>query len=331
MTAESRSPRILILTNMWPEAENPTRGGFVAEQVEDIRGLLPEWGVEVMVIDGRRGRREYLKAIVDLRRRLRDGGYDLVHAHYGLSGAVAAFQRRIPFVVTYHGSDVYIRWQRWLSRWAGRGAAAMIFVSERLRGKYGSATGEVIPCGVDSELFAPGDRQEARERLGIPDEAVVVVFPGDPDRAVKGYPLFQWVLDALPPDLRDRVHELVLTGLSHREVPLRLRAADAVLLTSRYEGAGTVAKEAVACGVPVVSTDVGDVRAVIEGAPGCAVAGTDPEALATALVRAIEPRPPWDGRDHLERLGMDRMSVARRVAEVYRAVLAGNREDLDVG
>lgn len=329
MTERSGPPRISVLTNMWPSEDAPTRGGFVAEQVDDLRRLLSDWSFGVTVIDGRRGRREYLRAILDLRRRARRG-VDLIHAHYGLTGGVAAFQRRVPTVVTYHGSDVYIPWQRRISRWAAASAAANIFVSERLRDRLDVA-GQVIPCGVDTELFAPGDRRRARERLGFSGDEVVVVFPGDPTREVKGYPLFRATLDALPDAVGRRVRELPLTGIDHSDVPLRLQAADAALMTSRYEGAGTVAKEALACGVPVVSTDVGDVRMVIEGAPGCAVVASDATALAAALVRALEPRPSWDGRSRLERLGLDRPSVARRVADVYRAVLAGEREQARAG
>lgn len=312
-------PRISILTNMWPSADAPTRGGFVQEQVEDLRRLLPEWTFEVSVIDGRRGRRDYVRGILDVRRRARSG-VDLIHAHYGLTGGVAAFQRRVPVVVTYHGSDVYIPWQRRISAWAAGSAAANIFVSERLRDRLGGG-GVVIPCGVDPALFAPGDRRQARDRLGMGDDDVVILFPGDPDRDVKGYPLFRAVLDALPDEVRLRVREVKLRGLLHTEVPERLHAADAVLMTSRYEGAGTVAKEAVGCGVPVVSTDVGDVGTVIEGLPGCAVAEAEVDALAAALLDALTPRPAWDGGTRLAELGVDRESVARRVAEVYRSVL----------
>lgn len=331
MTMPDR-PRVLVLTNMWPDAENPTRGGFVAEQVEDVRAVLPDWRFDVMEIDGRKGRAQYLRAIFTLRHRLR-GGYDLVHAHYGLSGLVGAFQRRAPLVVTYHGSDVYIPWQARLSRWAARSAAATIFVSERLRAKLGTGDGSavtaVVPCGVDLEQFTPGSQAEARRQIGLSEDAIVVLFPGDPTRDVKGYPLFRATLAALPAELGDRVVPLVLTGLPHAEVPTRLRAADAVLLTSVYEGAGTVAKEAVACGVPVVSTDVGDVATVVEGLPGCAVAERDPAALADALARAVRTPRGWEGRNRLEALGMDRPAVARRVADVYRAVLDGSGDAED--
>lgn len=321
MTGPRTVPRISILTNMWPTADAPTRGGFVQEQVEDLRRLLPDWSFEVSVIDGRRGRRDYVRGIFDVRRRARTG-VDLIHAHYGLTGGVAAFQRRVPVVVTYHGSDVYIPWQRRISAWAARSAAANIFVSERLRDRLDRGGGAVIPCGVDTELFAPGDRGQARNRLGMADDEIVIVFPGDPDRDVKGYPLFRAVVDALPDEVRQRVREVQLRGLLHEEVPERLHAADAVLMTSRYEGAGTVAKEAVACGVPVVSTDVGDVRMVIEGLPGCAVAEAEAGALAAALLNALTPRAAWDGGARITELGVDRPSVAQRVADVYRSVLA---------
>ena len=312
---------VLVLTNMWPADDAPARGGFVRDQVRDLERLAPDWRFDRLVIDGRRGRAQYLRGILELRRRVRDG-FDLIHAHYGLTGAVAAFQRRAPYVVTFHGSDIHIPWQRRVSRLGGRTAAARIFVSDRLRSAAGAGGDHVIPCGVDLDRFRPGGSMEARRQLGIPEDALVVVFPGDPARPVKNYPLFRAALEALPAALRERLREIPLAGLPPDEVPKRLQAADAVLVTSRYEGAGSVAKEAVACGTPVVSVDVGDIPTVVEGLPGCAIAERDPGALSRALAAALEPRPAWDGRARLSALGVDSESVARRVLAVYRGAMA---------
>jgi len=97
--------KVLAMTAMWPTPENPAFGSFVRSQVEALKYAGVE--VEVLVLQGRPRKLNYLKAPFQLRRRLAaDPTIDLVHAHYGLVGIVARTQFRVPLVVTYHGSDV---------------------------------------------------------------------------------------------------------------------------------------------------------------------------------------------------------------------------------
>ena len=98
--------RVLAVTNMYPTDDEPGFGAFVFEQVDALRRLGIE--VDVLSFDGRRDRTAYLRAVARLREQAR-GGYDVVHAHYGLSGAVAMLQRRVPVVTTFHGSDIFRR------------------------------------------------------------------------------------------------------------------------------------------------------------------------------------------------------------------------------
>ena len=74
-----------------------------------------------------------------------------------------------------------------------------------------------------------------------------------------------------------------------------MNAADAVLLTSLHEGSPNAVKEAMACDVPVVAVDVGDVRERIGDADGCYVAAATPEALADKLLLVVG-RPAWTFR-----------------------------------
>ena len=84
--------RVLVCTNMWPSAARPTFGSFVQEQVDDLQRAGLE--IDVLYIRGTESRANYARAAVHLRRRLVSRPYDLVHAHYGLTGAVALTQRR---------------------------------------------------------------------------------------------------------------------------------------------------------------------------------------------------------------------------------------------
>ncbi len=100
--------RVLVCTNMWPSAARPTFGSFVQEQVDDLQRAGLE--MDVLYIRGTESRANYARAAVHLRRRLVSRPYDLVHAHYGLTGAVALTQRKVPVVTTFHGSETgYVR------------------------------------------------------------------------------------------------------------------------------------------------------------------------------------------------------------------------------
>lgn len=315
------SMRVLVVTNMWPTAEAPLRGTFVHEQVASLRQASAQLHIEVLVVEGQRSRLEYARAVVRLRQALRSG-FDLVHAHYGLTAAVAATQARCPVVATFHGSDLYIPWQRAVSRLAMARIRQPIFVSERLRRRSGTQRGEVIPCGVDTRLFRPLERAEARRELGWRQDRNVVLFPGDPGNPAKNHALFEATLSRLPASLAARTDGVALTGIARERVPLHLAAADAVLVTSRYEGACNVAKEALACARPVVSVPVGDIPELIEGVAGCEVRPHDADALAQALAATLESGGGGTGPDRIRSTGVDLRSVARRVLAVYERVLS---------
>lgn len=315
--------RVLVLTNMWPEADAPSYGIFVREQVEALRLARPEWRFDVEVIDGRRRRSAYAIAVPRLRRRLRDG-FDLLHAHYGLTGAVGMLQRRVPMVLSLHGSDVLVPWQRRVSRMVAPRARAVIVASEQMRAALGSEA-VVMSMGVDLDLFVPTDRREARARLGLPADRLLVLFPSHPTNPVKDYALFEATLAELPEETKERTDAVHLTRIARADVPLYLSAVDAMLLTSRHEGSPSVVREALACGLPVVSVDVGDVRSLLDGVRGCAVLGREPGALAAALQQVLARPGRSDGRQRILDRGLDQPSIARRVLALYDTVLAGSR------
>src|SRR5262249_36868175 len=112
------------------------------------------------------------------------------------------------------------------------------------------------------------------------------------------------------------IHQL--SGVAHNEVPVWLNASDIVLLTSLHEGSPNIIKESLACNVPVVSVDVGDVRERIQGIEGCYLALPEPGDLATklSLVYAGPRRVP--GRVKMQELSIER--VALRLKEFYKEV-----------
>jgi teichuronic acid biosynthesis glycosyltransferase TuaC len=314
--------RVLVLTNMYPTKAEPDFGCFVKDQMDDLRGL----GVDVSMLkfDGRSHKHRYLAAVPRLRRALRRDGYDIVHAHYGLSGALASMQHAVPVVTTFHGSDAWVPWQRPVS-WLVARRTQPIAVARMVAANLGVHDAPVIPCAVDLDLFAPIDRVEARRALGWPTGRACVLFPSARSDRSKVTNKRVDVFDAMIDRLRRTEPDVVavsLDGLSRRQVALAMNAADATVITSMCEGAPVVVKESLACRTPVVSVAVGDVPTVVAGLPGCAIVPRDPGALAHAVGRALRTGRAPQLREAMQAYG--RRSIAERVLLVYQSLLAGS-------
>jgi teichuronic acid biosynthesis glycosyltransferase TuaC len=311
--------KVLCLTNMYPTEADPLVGSFVRDLVQDLLTLGVD--VDVLAFDGRRRKRAYAEAGLELRRALRRGPFDLVHAHYGLTGAVAVSQGRVPVVVTFHGSDTgspYAPWQAWISWFVAR-MATPVFVSKDATQRLGRTDAAVIPAGVDIEMFQPRPAAEAREALGWAKTGRYVLLPGARANPVKGAPLF----DATVLKLQARMTDVVpvsLEGFSRQKVADVMNAVDVTLMTSDFEGSPVSIKESLACTTPVVSVPVGDVPELLAGLPGCAIAPRDPVVLAEAAMRAIERG--GDSKLRTRAEGVSRRRVAERTVALYESVLA---------
>jgi teichuronic acid biosynthesis glycosyltransferase TuaC len=301
--------RVLVFTNMWPSADDPY-GTFVAQQAEDLANIGAT--VSVLPFDARSDRKQYLLAARRLRARIREDRPDVVHAHYGLTGFAAVVASRVPVITTFHGSDAHIPWQRRVSRLAAARSTA-VCVSAGVAAQLGRQDAHVIPMGVDTELFRPRSKSEARSALGLGNDERYVLFPAARGNRVKRYGLFSDTvarLDATP---------LEFSGFDRDAAALLLNAVDVVLMTSLHEGSPLTVREALACGTPVVSVPVGDVFDTIADLPACAVAAPDPDLLAAALRVSFETDAPAD-RLRARALETSRTAVAARLLALYEDV-----------
>ena len=310
--------KVLCLTNMYPTEKDPWTGCFVRDLVEDVRALGTD--VEVLAFDGRERKRAYVEAGLMLRRALRRGGFDLLHAHYGLTGALAVGQRKVPTIVTFHGSDTgnpHVRWQAHVSWFVAR-FATPIFVSRDGARRLGCPSAVVIPAGVDLDLFRWRPQAEARRSLGWPERGKFVLLPGARANPNKGAALF----DSVVREVRRRVPDVVpvsLEGFNREQVAAVMNAADVTLMTSDFEGSPVSIKESLASLTPVVAVPVGDLPDLLRGLPACAVAPRDPTALANAVVAAFGRGGEPALRRRVERLS--RRRIAERMVAVYASVL----------
>jgi glycosyltransferase involved in cell wall biosynthesis len=221
--------------------------------------------------------------------------------------------------LSWHPSSHLRNWLP-VKRDAAHRADFVIFVARQLATVMGfNGRHAVIPCGIDLRKYRPLDRLECRRRLGVPEDAMVIFFPANPHNQRKRFPLAK---EALVRVQREVDGAIMLTGggIAADDMPVLYNAADVVLQTSYCEASPTVVKEALGCEVPVVSTDAGDSRQVMDGVQWCAISGDDPDELAKHLL-AARGRRALNARQRLIDQELDLAQVAKRIVGVYEQVL----------
>jgi len=319
--------RVLVVTNLWPSEADPGYGSFVQAQMESLRPLGVEY--DVLYIRGRESRWNYLRAVFEMRRRLRARHYDLVHAHFGLSGWVGRCQFRVPVVVSFMGDDVlgrptrrgrithYGRLLQISSYVLARWVSAAIVKSDEMKSRLRLGSVRVIPNGVDLHRFQPMDLREARRQLGLDPQKKFVLFPYDPAEERKRYDL----IEAAVAQARAQVPELEILRVQRvprERLPLYMNAADVLVLASMLEGSPNAVKEAMAVNLPVISVEVGDVRDLLGPTEGCSLVPRDATAIAGKIVEVCTQGGRTRGREWIARLSLE--SVAKQIVDVYQSV-----------
>jgi len=263
-----------------------------------------------------------------------------------------------PLVITFRGSDLnpppssaapWSRVRAWVgiifSQLAALKATRIVCVSQALKRRLWWRRNRVVvlPSGVDLHRFRPMGRDEARRRLkkmlaircglGPSGRNVrfpngrgqkVVLFNAGKDPMVKRLNLArqaaEWAGRRLWATKRIRVRLVVLRGdAPPDEMPLWINACDCLLLTSEREGSPTVVQEAIACEVPVVAVDVGDVRERVRGSASSRIAAANPESLGVALAEVLQlPRPSGAVPDLA---GISALNIAMQLRWLYLQIL----------
>lgn len=299
---------------------------FIQEQA----AALTKTGVDVdyFGIEGK-GLKGYLSNLKSLKKAIDDLQPDIIHAHYGLSGLLANLQRRVPVVTTYHGSDINNSKTLRLSKIAMRLSAFNIMVSkshfEKVceKRKWLKKKSKIIPCGINLEDYPIVEQAEARSALSLPQHNKLILFAGAFDNMVKNASLAHEAVNQLNlQQPKSRAKLIELKGYSRKEVALMLNAVDCLLMTSHSEGSPQIVKEALACGCPVVSVNVGDVAHSILSTHGSALVNSrSPKEIANALARVLAAEHRTDGREYIVHKKLTNDTVARKLRKIYRWVL----------
>ena len=333
--------RVLAVTNMLPLPTSPRAGTFVEQQIEGLRRVGVE--VEVVLVDRATGGPfAYRRAREALRRALAGASCDLVHVMYG--GVLADRATRacgaIPTVVSFCGVDLLgadygslaYRARTALgvraSFRASHRADWIVVKSRNLERGLPSGIDRgivtILPNGVDLDRFQPLDRESCRDDLGWSPQGFHVLHSTSNRRdSKKRLDLAEAAVSRLRAGgVAAEIHGL--HAVPHPLVPVWLNAADVLLFTSRAdEGSPNIVKEALACGRPVISVDVGDVAERLAGVAGCHIAEPDAGALAAKLRLVVAGERTSDGRRAMQELTIER--VAERLVGVYANAVSSFR------
>ena len=317
------------------------KSGKFAPFVEEQIGALQQAGLQVIRygVTGK-GIAGYLRELPALRRSIRTERPDIVHAHYGLSGLLANLQRRVPVVTTYHGSDINKPSILRFSKIAMRLSAFNIFVSKRnvsialspncLIASRLQNRCALLPCGITIPKPWSEMQTQLVEQLtlnqwvqGVWSKDVKhVLFAGAFDNAVKDPQLAKAAMNELE-KMGVKAELIELKGYNRDQVNALMYTCHALLLTSKTEGSPQVIKEAMACGCPIVSVDVGDVAERVSGVEGCYVVRTrEPKDIAEALQQAIIFEGKTNGRERILKMGLSNEQVAKRLVEIYKQIFS---------
>jgi teichuronic acid biosynthesis glycosyltransferase TuaC len=312
---------ILAVTNTYPTSDKPGDTPQIRDQIEalEVRGVQ----VDLMYVDRYKGIWSYAKAAWRiLLLSLQNKPYDLIHAYYGHCGFLARMQARYPIIVTFLGSDLLHPRDGAIGRVVARYADGIIVQSEEMKRIAKRDDAYTIPFGINLDLFTSYPVEDARRDLGLALDKKLVLFPWNPARPVKRFDIVQEAIRIVQ-QRYDGVQLVSLVDQPHETVAKYMSACNVMVLASEHEGSPMALREAMACNLPIVSVDVGDVRQIIGNTEGCYLCKREPSDIAEKLGLALERESRTRGA-HVVRQA-DATWGADQVIQLYNAVLNSHR------
>lgn len=262
-----------------------------------------------------KGIKGYVKLIRNLGAYIKDKQFDVIHSHYSVTSfftSIAIPGKKI--VVSLMGSDterkgilllivrIFVKyfWHK------------VIVKTHVMKTRFSADNVIVLPNGVDFEKFHPIPQDIAREKIGFSPFKKNILYLANPLRPEKNVKLAREAVSLLN---QSNVVLNEIYPVSNEMVPFYLNASDVLVLPSLYEGSVNIVKEAMACCIPIVATDVGDVRENIGNTIGCYLAANNVFDFSDRIEQAIHFGKRTLGRNNINHLRSDR--IAERLISIY--------------
>jgi glycosyltransferase involved in cell wall biosynthesis len=292
---------------------------IVKSQADSLKNKEVE--LEVFPIIGQ-GLRGYLKNISKLKKQILIFKPDIIHSHYSFCGIIASLAtKKIPIVASLMGSDTHQSklMKLTIRYFANYRWSKTIVKSEDMKIRLGLNNAVILPNGVDLNLFKPLDKKECRNKLGWDLDKKCILFASNPDRPEKNFALAKQTIENLN---NDKIELKVVYDVDHKLMLIYLNAADVLLLTSKWEGSPNIVKEATACNIPVVATEVGDIKFLFGNIEGYYYTNSFPDILAEKINYILDNDIKPNGHQRIIDLKLDSESIADKLTQLYQEVLS---------
>lgn len=324
--------RVLWTHNFDPSVQ--TSGVFMHTAARGLRACGIELHLEYV------GNLRSISQILRARRRIRElaRGFDIVHAQYGSACAlVTAAAENIPKILTIRGSDwqvhhssvgflyFHTRLAALLTRLSIGRYQCVTAVSQRILTDLPKTSPAVqltvLPSPIDLSSFVPMNKGEARKKLGYAenDEKWVLFNSRNLQNPVKRFGLAKQAFESAKAR-HSNLRLQLATGLDHEKMPLFTAACDVILCTSENEGWPNSIKEALACNVPFVSTDVGDLHEIASVEPSCRICSADAGRIAENICQVLAGAEPQNLRKHVRDMSLE--ATSNQLISVYQSLLS---------
>ncbi len=291
---------------------------IVKSQADSLKNKEVE--LEVFPIIGQ-GLRGYLKNIPKLKKQILIFKPDIIQSHYSFCGIIASLAtKKIPIVASLMGSDTYQSklMKLTIRYFANYRWSKTIVKSEDMKIRLGLNNAIILPNGVDIELFRPLDKKECRNKLEWEWDKKYILFASNPARPEKNFVLAKQTIENLN---NDKIELKVVYDVDHKLMPIYLNAADVFLLTSKWEGSPNIVKEAMACNIPIVATEVGDIKYLFGNIEGYYYTDPDPNKLVEYINFVLNNDIKPTGRQRIIDLNLDYDSFAEKLISIYLEIL----------
>ena len=311
---------------------------FVLEQGESLHEL--GYSIDYFAVRG-----NYILAVRELKKKIKEFQPDIIHAHYGLSAITAELQSNVPVVTTFHNGETLNPLVNFFTSLFSLRAKHVVYVAQHIHDLlyFKHKHHSIIPCGVNMDDCVVIDQNEARRQLGMENGVKYILFGGGFDNLRKNYALLQEAVERIEQcewqsiEGGERCGNIVcleMKGLSRAECVLRMNACDLFALPSHSEGSPQALKEAMACNCPIIATDVADVRHLLGDMDGHYILrnprptteyweadAQSVDEMTILLQEALQFTGRTKGRERIIELGLSNELVAKRLVAVYGTVL----------
>tara|TARA_B100001564_G_scaffold359760_1_gene382822 strand:+ start:769 stop:1755 length:987 start_codon:yes stop_codon:yes gene_type:complete len=327
--------KILIITSEWPSEQRPNAVPFLVREVDQIKKMGIQ--MEVFSFRGNKRFKNYFESRKRLKKIIQNKKFDIIHVHWGYN-AIILLPTNIPIVITYRGDDLNgISYMGGatnilksflviiISKFVSFFASSIILVSQNFKVKLNENTPTfLIPSGIDLDLFKPLDKKMCRSLLKLDKNKKIILFAGNKTDLVKNYSLADKIVKIIKKSLINVVMISIPFNTDKELIPYYMNSADCLLFTSFQEGSPNVIKEALACNIPIVSADVGDVKDRLENIKGCIVCNSyNADEFASSVKEILDKEYKIDGRSNV--LSLDLKNTAKDIIKVYKNIIDNDK------